>query len=135
MGAEKWIEALRDRDWAIVIHHGDLVPWNVLRQPHGTVGAVDWEYGSLEGLPSVDLVHYILQVAALVYRWKPDKAMRYASEYLTQQQFAGLSRHEARATIRLTALWDYQNTLANEETVPHAPFLQEWRRRLWESQP
>lgn len=58
---DPWLEALSASDWPVVIQHGDLAPWNVLRGPEGALGAVDWECGSLESMPHLDLAHYILQ--------------------------------------------------------------------------
>lgn len=129
---DPWFEALMKRDWAVVMQHGDLVPWNMLRKPDDALGAVDWEYGALKGLPFLDLIHYLLQVSALVRRWNPSKTVQYTTGYLTQESWPGLSFEEARALIRLTAYDTYQKALEYEERAPYEPSLQNWRRAVWE---
>lgn len=51
-----------------VICHGDFARWNLLKQANGSVVVLDWEWGHQNGMPGIDLVHYILQDARLVKR-------------------------------------------------------------------
>jgi hypothetical protein len=53
--------------------HGDFVPWN-LREHLGTIGAFDWEYGEIDGLPLIDETHYLLAVGYLLHEWTPEFA-------------------------------------------------------------
>lgn len=123
-------EALASRRWPVVIQHGDFVPWNLIHRPGGNIGAYDWEHGTLEGFPYLDLAYYILQTSALVYRWAPAKAARYAAAYLTREARYALDSTEAQALTRLAAYDAYQKTL--EDGQPAGTDLQTWRRAIWE---
>lgn len=48
--------------------HGDLAPWNLLRDERGGIFAIDWEDGDDCGIPGWDWVHFVYQVATLVDR-------------------------------------------------------------------
>lgn len=120
--------ALQGREWGVVRQHGDLVPWNVVQDATGRLSAVDWEYGSLEGFPGLDLAHYILQVAALIYRWTPERARTYATGYV-QDCCDGASAAEASAIVALAASDAFVNTLLDGHGVEDP--LQAWRRSLW----
>jgi hypothetical protein len=127
-----WLEALSGRDWPVVIQHGDLAPWNVLRGPDGALGAVDWECGSLESIPHLDLTHYILQVSFLVLRWSPLKAVRFAVGYLTDQGDPSISPGEARTLTRLAA---YDLHLKHrEDGYARDAEVGEWLRTIWEGE-
>jgi hypothetical protein len=127
---EAWLEPLAGRNWPVVIQHGDFAPWNLLRGPDGTVRAVDWEYGTLEGFPYLDLAHFILQTSALIYRRAPLQAARYAARYLSGRLDLGLSSAEAQALTCLAAYDAYRNS-SEEGRKPDAG-LQPWRRAIWE---
>lgn len=120
--------ALAGREWAVVRQHGDLAPWNVLQDGTGRLTAVDWEYGCAEGFPGLDLAYYVLQVAALIYRWTPGRAGTYATSYLLDCD-DGASAAEASAIVALAAYNAFENTLLDGHGV-HDP-LQIWRRCLW----
>lgn len=127
---DKWLEVLGDKSWPVVIQHGDFAPWNLLRRPDGTLGAIDWEYGTLEGFPHLDLAYYILQVSALVYRYAPPKAADRTVKYLTQSLQPGLSDEEARIVTCLAAYDAYLKSRADGQLDEDG--LQAWRRRIWE---
>lgn len=126
---EPWLRTLAEREWPVVIQHGDFAPWNLLRGTGGALRAIDWEYGALEGFPYLDLAFYILQTSALIYRRAPLDAARYAVEHLSGQPDLALSRSEALALTRLAA---YDAYLKSAEDG-HAPDtrLQAWRRSVW----
>jgi hypothetical protein len=127
---DSWLETLGDKRWPVAVQHGDFAPWNLLRRPDGTLGAIDWEYGTLEGFPHLDLAYYVLQVSALVYRHAPPKAADSTVRYLTQRPQLGLSIEEARIITRLAA---YDAYLKSREDGQHEDVgLQAWRRRVWE---
>jgi hypothetical protein len=122
--------ALERREWPVVRQHGDLVPWNVL-QLQGAAGrltAVDWESGCAEGFPGLDVAHYLLQVAALICRWTPERARTYAIGYLVDYG-DGLSPAEASAIVALAAYNAFANTLIDGHGVDDP--LQIWRRSVW----
>jgi hypothetical protein len=125
-------EALGGRNWPVTAQHGDFAPWNLCRKPEGAVGAFDWEYGTLEGFPHLDLAYYALQTSALIYRWTPAKAARYTVGYLTRETRLALSSTEAQALTRLAAYDAYQRFLEDGQTSDNNG-LQKWRRAVWES--
>lgn len=128
---DRRLEALADKDWEVAVQHGDFAPWNLLRRPNGTLGAIDWEYGTLEGFPYLDVIYYVLQTSALIYRKAPLKAAEYAAVYLTQHPWLALDDAEARALIRLAAYDAYHNS--REDGQPEDNKLQIWRRAIWRS--
>jgi hypothetical protein len=127
---EPWFEVLARKSWPIVAQHGDFAPWNLLWRPSGTVGAIDWEYGTLEGFPHLDLAYYILQISALIQRRPPSKAVEYATTYLIRQPQLALSNEDAHALTCLAAYDAYLK--AREDGQPDDTKLQMWRRRIWE---
>jgi RIO-like serine/threonine protein kinase len=50
------------------IQHGDLARWNLLKTETGALKVLDWEWGVSEGMPGIDLVHFIAQDLRLVER-------------------------------------------------------------------
>src|SRR3972149_3270412 len=94
------VEVLSRRKWRIVHHHGDFAPWNLLRIGKGKLAAVDWEFASAEGFPYVDLAHYIIQVGALMYRWRAGKVLSWGVRYLSNPTIIGLSQAEATAIVQ-----------------------------------
>lgn len=131
-GPDSWLAVLAGRNWPVVIQHGDFTPWNLIRSPESILGAIDWEYGTLEGFPYLDLAYYILQTSALIHRWEPRKALRCASEYLTRRPGLGLKALEAQALTRLAAYDAYWQS--SEDGQPEGTYLQGWRRRVWEEE-
>jgi hypothetical protein len=123
------LEPLADRAWPLTVHHGDFAPWNLLRASDGTLRAVDWEYGTLEGFPYLDLAYYVLQTSALIYRRAPLSAARDASAYLSLNPRLGLNVAEARALTSLAAYDAYRKS-SEEGRLPHEG-LQPWRRAIW----
>jgi hypothetical protein len=60
-------DSLVGREVQLALTHGDCWPGNVMGDvtPDGTwmaTGLIDWENGSLRGLPEIDLAHYLLAV-------------------------------------------------------------------------
>lgn len=74
------------------VRHGDFARWNLLRNPDGSISAIDWEWGHPEGMPGLDLVHYFLQDARLVNRLPGSQAIEAAA---IQLRTAECSRHLA----------------------------------------
>ncbi len=127
--ADSMLSALAGRCWPVVAQHGDFAPWNVLQDSGGDLRALDWEYGSLPGFPHLDLAHYIIQTAALIYRWPPERARDYAVERLTRAPWPALEPAEALAVVRLAALDTYWKQM--EDGQKSGAPLQAWRRRVW----
>jgi hypothetical protein len=127
---DPWLEVLSAKRWPVVVQHGDFAPWNLFRRPDGTLGAIDWEYGTLEGFPHLDLTYYVLQVLALMQRQAPQKAAEYTVRYLIQQPQLALNKEEASVLTRLTAYDAYLKS--RQDGQPDDAGLQAWRRRVWE---
>ena len=43
----------------LVCEHRDYAAWNILVQPSGQLGVLDWEGAELEGLPGLDLLYFL----------------------------------------------------------------------------
>ncbi len=56
--------------------HGDFTPWNILLDESGDPFVIDWEYGSLEGVPGWDLVHSLVFTSVLVDKAEPVDTIR-----------------------------------------------------------
>lgn len=124
---DKWLEPLATKAWSVVFQHGDFAPWNVIRTPQGNLTAIDWEYGSTEGFPYLDALHWVLQVSALIRKWSPSRTRSSAVQLFGQ----GVPAPQAKALISLAALSAYQEAIVDGQP-PSAP-LQTWRRQIWEA--
>jgi hypothetical protein len=83
---------LADRQLPRTVVHGDFAPWN-LRLDEGRLWAVDWEHGTLDGLPLLDEIHHELQVGFLLRGWEAeDAAARLATLAATSVYGAATSR-------------------------------------------
>jgi hypothetical protein len=129
---DPWFEVLTGKDWPVTIQHGDFAPWNLLQKSDGTLGAIDWEYGKLEGFPYLDLAYYVLQISDLIYHRAPLRAAEYTANYLAQQSQRKLSSVEARALTSLAA-YDTYLTYREDWHLPNTHRLQRWWRAIWES--
>jgi thiamine kinase-like enzyme len=110
--------------------HGDFAPWNILVEGGKNATLIDWEYGFLEGIPYLDLAHFILQVGHLMYRWSPTRTLEWGTRYLASRRWANITAPEARWLILLAAHYAHeQNSL--DGLNPSTP-TQSWRRSLWE---
>lgn len=70
----------------ITFMHGDFTPWNVLISG-GDIQAIDWESGLPEGVPFVDMFHYLLQFGFLVRHWSGKKAFIEVHRLITSTLF------------------------------------------------
>lgn len=123
------LDILDDRSWPVVLQHGDLTPWNLRRTPTGTIAAFDWEYGVTEGLPHLDLCHFMLQVQALIYRQPAALAAADVAIWLVHGTSIGLTRPTGRAFVQLAAFDAWHK--AREDGIPDGTTLQLWRRAVW----
>jgi thiamine kinase-like enzyme len=124
------LERLGGRRWPVVARHGDYAPWNILASRQGRLSALDWEYGSLAGLPGLDIAYYILRVAHFIYRWAPPRAAAYAVSHLEKR--AGFRRSEAAALVRLAAWLAHRDSV--EDAVAHDAPLRAWLRAVWQKE-
>lgn len=128
--ATRWLGLLSHRRWPAVVQHGDFQPGNLLRGPGGRIAAVDWEYGTAEGFPFLDLAFYVLQTAVLIYYWPPDTAFSFARNVLMREPWPGLSLSEAEAVVRLAAL-NVHCQFTRDGQPAETPLL-EWHRHIWD---
>lgn len=75
-GGREALEALAEFSLRPVISHGDFARWNLLKNPEGTLVALDWEWGIMGGMPGLDLVHYFSQDSRLVRRLNSKEVIR-----------------------------------------------------------
>lgn len=73
-GGAEALGGLAGRMLRPVIAHGDFARWNLRRPAYGPLRVLDWEWGKMEGMPGLDLVHYFAQDARLVSRLDPQEA-------------------------------------------------------------
>ena len=111
-----------------MVQHGDLAPWNILIDKTGSLRIIDWEYGTLEGFPGIDLAFYVLQQAVLIYNLIPQRARERAVQQLARVEWLGLSHEEAEAIVRLTAL---DTCIRVEEENRGDSMLRKWWREVW----
>lgn len=121
-----WADALACIEVPVGFCHGDLAPWNLIRTPSGLV-AVDWESGETDGLPWLDIAHYVLQTAALMHRWSPHRAASFGVRYLTRALHVDTGQARAVLALSAYAAW----AAAVEEGTQDGAWLQVWRRAIW----
>ena len=125
-----WLYALSNRKWPVVFYHGDFSPWNIFHTPDGSLRAIDWEYGTPVGLPYLDLIYYILQVARLIYGHTPNMARRCALEFLINTAKEKMTTTEAQVLVKLSAFNAFQQFTADGH--PHDSPHQIWWKSVWE---
>lgn len=134
-----WIEQLADQPWPVVIHHGDLTPWNLIDvsadRPDwgGCLMAVDWEYALLSGVPFLDAAYYHLQIAGLLKKLSPASAAAFTAARLTRQPWPGLSQCHAMALTALTAYAAWRRAIDDGDGADEP--RQRWNRTIWDQPP
>lgn len=66
---ERWNFLTRTRVHPCIFH-GDFAPWNIREACNGSWILLDWERGETEGIPGWDWLHFALQPAILVKKWR-----------------------------------------------------------------
>jgi hypothetical protein len=110
--------------------HGDFVPWN-LREHAGALGAFDWEYGRIDGVPLIDETHHLLGAGYLLKKWTPEHAWGRLQEVASAAPL-GLPPHAVRA-LQSAYLLDYVLRLLGEghgEDYPRVAWCREIVARL-----
>lgn len=125
-----WTEQLSRHRWPLAYQHGDFAPWNLFDMSEGKLAAIDWEYGSLQGFPYVDIVQYCLQVALLIHRLPPKKAKTLVMRFLANRM-KGFAQYEIEALVNLSVL----STFRQAEQDGHSQYSHQqiWRREIWAS--
>lgn len=92
----------------LAVVHGDFAPWN-LRAGSVGVRAVDWEYGVVRGVAGIDLVHFIVNTAALLGRRSSDEVVRELVLLVESSEFfaeLAMDRAQRRAVVVAALLFD-----------------------------
>jgi hypothetical protein len=125
---DPWIDRLSKRKWPIVYQHGDLAPWNLFDPSKNALVAVDWEYGSIDGFPHVDIIHYYLQVSLLIYRFSPQKAKRLVQRFVSHR-LSSFDLDEIKALVNLSVFSTFKQ--AEQDGHLESSHSQTWRRAVW----
>lgn len=128
---DRWLDALSGRDWPIAVHHGDFHSRNILRTKDRKISAIDWEYGTLEGFPHLDLANYFLMLGKWTYQWSPKHAIESVTEVLSDRAWTNLTTQEAKAIVGLTAYTSYQQFIRTGYSPNCSD--QSWRQQVWQS--
>jgi hypothetical protein len=134
-----WIEQLSDQSWPVVIRHGDLAPWNLveaLDQHDGSEGrliALDWEYASLSGISLLDAAYYHLQIAGLLKKLSPQRAVALTMRRLMREPWPALSHRHAEALTALTAYAAWRRAVCDGDAADEQ--RPRWHRAIWDRQP
>jgi hypothetical protein len=123
------LDALASRPWPVAFAHGDLAPWNLLQTASGGLLALDWEYGTMSGLPGLDVAQYVLQVALLLARRRADLAREDAARALAAIATPRLSAPERDALVAIAA--HAAHHAAAREGLSDDDPRQRWRRAVW----
>lgn len=103
------------------LRHGDFAPWNLLQKPDRTWVAVDWEEGTPEDAPGLDLIHDLLQREFLIRRSSFPKAR--------ERVFRAL-RHPAYSEYLAACGWLGQEPLLLDWALAleahHRPEIKKW---------
>jgi hypothetical protein len=127
---EPWLETLCDRRWPATLQHGDFAPWNLVRTSGGALVALDWEYACAEGFPLLDLAYYLLQMAVLVRRRGPARALRESVDGLGGLgETAGLGEEALRSLVALAAFEQYTKSM--EDGGGEGSRAQQCRLSIW----
>lgn len=74
----------------LVCEHRDLAPQNILIDPRGTIGVIDWEDSNVRGLPGVDLSFFLILLNFdLENTWRTGRFKDAYKNTLNPSTFAG----------------------------------------------
>lgn len=94
-GTSNGLESLRrlsHHSLRAAIVHGDFARWNLLRDAAGRLIAMDWEWGSMDGMGGLDLVHFFSQNARMVDRRSPESVIQEVESQLANPKAIGYLR-------------------------------------------
>ncbi len=117
---------LEGQRWPRAIQHGDFAPWNVKRVG-STVRAFDWEYGTVDGFPGLDLAFFWLQTQALINECEPQHAFEAAVGGVARAQFQG-DVAVAKSIVQIATIDAFLKARAYGHTDDEP--LQSWRATI-----
>lgn len=115
------LPVMRNVEVGIGVSHGDAAPWNARRDSAGRVRLFDWEYGRIDGFPSMDVAHWSIQVGHLSRGLRPADALAHSCVEVARS--LGLTTLQAAGLCGITAL-----DVANRLTVEGKLAESEWWR-------
>lgn len=77
---------------APTLFHGDFAPWNILFDENDKCLLIDWESGSLEGIPGWDWFHFLIQTSILVRRERPEATFRRVRAEFATPEFVAYAK-------------------------------------------
>lgn len=108
--------------------HGDFAPWNI-RVKHGKLFVFDWEDSIEDGLPFLDILHFIYRQASLVGPWlSPDKLIDLVKTYSDNLSIkASLSDYDFTTSL---TLWMLQEYLMDKSEKTSDMIKKVWNRKI-----
>jgi hypothetical protein len=80
------LQELQELELRQTLRHGDFAPWNLLGPGNGgELTVIDWEFGEVDSIPGLDLVHYLIIPAILVDGLAPLAALEAARASLQNE--------------------------------------------------
>lgn len=128
----QYLKVLSDKKWPVVAYHGDLFPWHLYIDGRGMLVGIDWEYGSLEGFPWLDMAGMSLLEEFHLRGTSPARARTKTVRFLNKLCNAELSTAELDALTRVAA-WSLNKERADEVSSPAVSEAQIWRNKVWAS--
>ncbi len=119
------VERLAARKWPVVPVHGDFAPWNLLAGRERVV-AIDWEYGTVDGLPGIDAAAWRLKPDSLIQGKSPRRARLHATKWV--KNCLGVSCLVAEDLVRVAAGIMRSELLLNGR-LPNDPVLY-WQEQV-----
>jgi hypothetical protein len=107
--------------------HGDLAPWNLLRNNRGEPVAIDWENARIQDVPCWDAVHFIFQKLVLVDRTPVGELLPRIHASLATDGMKGLLERAGWAGIETLLIITYLVGMAVEKSVV-SQVLEIWKK-------
>lgn len=80
------LQELEELELRQTLRHGDFAPWNLLGSDDDEeLTVIDWEFGEVDSIPGLDLVHYLIVPALLVDGLAPLDALEAARASLQNE--------------------------------------------------
>lgn len=122
------LDQLSGRPWPIVFQHGDFLPWNLRYALDGSLRAFDWEHGTQNGFPLLDLAYHLYFACTMVRNYSEKEAEQAAASFLLTQSLQPVNEREALALVRLSrfdALYHGQRFNPDPDMTPDAVFFRD----------
>ena len=96
------LQEMEELELRQTLRHGDFAPWNLLGSgADEELTVIDWEFGEVDSIPGLDLVHYLIVPALLVDGLAPFAALESARASLQNE----------RGLQELMMLWGWRDRI------------------------